>query len=245
MNNWNTFAKKYDALVGETGDVYHRTYINPVILKLAGDIKNKKVLDLACGQGYFSRILAKKGAKVTGIDITKNLLEMAEGKEEKEPLGIKYYRLDSGNLKRIKNNSFDIIISTMAFHDIKNIKATIKECSRVLKLNGRIIFSTLHPFRSIANMAKGRDGYYLKLEKYKSIVSVEHVFKGFGVTMYHRPLDLYLQEMFKNNFLVSNFFEISTEHHKGKKVVDSKLLAHKREMPIFLIVEGIKFKNKN
>ena len=64
--SWDEVAEDYHKTVGETGDSYHRTNVNPVIFDILGDIKNHSVLDLACGQGYLSRILARKGARVIG-----------------------------------------------------------------------------------------------------------------------------------------------------------------------------------
>ncbi|HOM78437.1 MAG TPA: hypothetical protein PLT50_04515, partial [bacterium] len=63
-SNWDRVAKEYDELVGDSGDFNHKTYINPVVLGILGNVKNYNVLDLACGQGYFSKILHSKGAHV-------------------------------------------------------------------------------------------------------------------------------------------------------------------------------------
>lgn len=67
MNNeWNRIAKEYDKIIDETGDIYHKTYLNPVILELLGNVKDKRILDLACSQGCFSRLLAKKRGNSDG-----------------------------------------------------------------------------------------------------------------------------------------------------------------------------------
>jgi 2-polyprenyl-3-methyl-5-hydroxy-6-metoxy-1,4-benzoquinol methylase len=241
MTQWNTVAEKYNDIVGENGDIYHKTYINPVILKLLGSIKGKKILDLACGQGYFSRILAKRGATVIGIDNSNKLLEIARVEENKKSIGLEYFCRDSARLQGIKNASLDIIVSNMSFHDIKNIKSTIKECSRVLKPKGRLIFSIPHPWRDSSSRTKDKQGHYLRVNRYKSIFSMEHFLEN-GVKAYHRPIDFYLQEFSKNNFVVSNFLEISVNHSFRKKIDDPAMIAHKQEIPSFLIVEVIKLK---
>jgi 2-polyprenyl-3-methyl-5-hydroxy-6-metoxy-1,4-benzoquinol methylase len=241
MTQWNQVANEYNALVGEAGDIYHSTYINPVILKILGNIKSKKILDLACGQGYFSRILVKRGAAVTGIDNSDELLEIAKAKENKKSICLEYFCRDSAKLQGIKNASFDIIVSNMSFHDIKNIKGTIKECARVLKTKGRLIFSIPHPWRDSSMRTKDEQGHYLRVTCYKSIFPMEHFLKN-EIKAYHRPIDFYLQEFSKNNFVVSNFFEISVKHSFGKKIDDPAMIAHKQEIPSFLIVEVIKLK---
>jgi|GEM_PF-4238798 len=70
---------------------------------------------------------------MTGIDNSKDLITIAREKSQKLP--ITYIVSDAAKLKDIKSDSFDGIVSNMAFMDIKNIADTIKECSRVLKKN--------------------------------------------------------------------------------------------------------------
>ena len=73
MKTWNDYAKDYNQKVWETGDLDHTETLNPVVFKLLWDVKDKKVLDLGCGQWYFSRLLTKQWASVTGIDISEYL----------------------------------------------------------------------------------------------------------------------------------------------------------------------------
>jgi len=133
MKTWNDYAKDYDKKVSETGDLDHRETLNPIVFKLIGNIKEKRILDLGCGQGYFSRKLTKQGAVVTGIDLSKNLIKIANQRNQEQELDIKYFVSDASDLKDLKKHNFDIVVSNMAFMDIKHIDKTIKECSRVLK----------------------------------------------------------------------------------------------------------------
>lgn len=239
MKTWNIIGSRYDALVGETGDINHKTYLNPVVLRLVGSIKDKKTLDLGCGQGYFSRILAKKGAQVVGIDLADKLLDIAKNKEK--PIGPTYFCRNAANLYGLKGNSFDIIVSNMAFNDISNIKGAIKECARVLRPTGKIIFSIPHPWRDLAQRKRDKAGYYLRVNRYKSAAAEKH-FLSDKLKFYHRPIDFYLQELFKNGFVVSNFLEIAIKHHHGEKIKSRALLRSKQEIPSFLVVEGTKLR---
>ena len=81
---WNDAAESWEDFV-RTGKDYHRDQINnPAAFNLIGNVKGLKVLDLACGEGYNTRILARKGAKVIGIDFSEKLVELA--KKEELPL---------------------------------------------------------------------------------------------------------------------------------------------------------------
>ncbi|MDH5185630.1 MAG: SAM-dependent methyltransferase, partial [candidate division WOR-3 bacterium] len=67
QKQWDKAAEAWADFV-RTGRDYSRFEMNnPAMFKLLGDIRGKKILDLACGEGYNSRIMASKGAKVTGV----------------------------------------------------------------------------------------------------------------------------------------------------------------------------------
>ncbi len=241
MKTWNIIASRYDALVGETGDINHKTYLNPVVLRLVGSIKGKKILDLGCGQGYFSRILAKKGAKVVGVDRADKLLAIAKTKTISPGIGPTYLCRDAVNLHGLKDHSFDIIVSNMALNDIADIKSAVGECARVLKLRGKFIFSIPHPWRDLAKRTRDKAGYYLRVDRYKGVAAEKH-FMSDKLKFYHRPIDFYLQEFFKNGFVISNFLEIAIKHHHGEKITERALLRSKQEIPSFLVVAGTKLR---
>lgn len=83
--SWNKSAKWYDKLVGDAGSEFHTHLIIPGVLKLLFPQKNEKILDLACGQGFFSVKLAKLGARVTGADMSPRLITMARDRSRGLP----------------------------------------------------------------------------------------------------------------------------------------------------------------
>ncbi len=123
---WSTFIRK--------GKDYYRDELNnPATFKLIGEVKGQRVLDVACGEGYNTRILARKDAKVMGIDFAENLIDLAKQEEAKEELGISYHVLDAANLdKEFTSNQFDLVTCFMALQDIK--LAVILHKSRVCRL---------------------------------------------------------------------------------------------------------------
>jgi len=135
------FAKKFSEgiLADELG-------YKPVILKVIGNVKGKIVLDLGCGNGKYSIILAKRGANVIAIDKSKHQIEIAKKRNSHHK--IKYSVVDGANLSEIKNESIDVIFMNFIIPDIEGKRKLIKifsETMRVLKPNGRLIFSTIHP----------------------------------------------------------------------------------------------------
>ncbi len=120
--------------------------LKPVNLKLIGSVKDKKILDLGCGDGRYSIIFAKKGAKVIGIDFSKYQLEIA--KRVNSHVDVKYIQGDVSKLVSIKNKSIDIIFMNLVVPDLDNIKKLFRvfsEAARVINSKGKFIFSVMHP----------------------------------------------------------------------------------------------------
>lgn len=242
MKTWNDYAKDYDQKVWETWDLDHRETLNPVVFKLLWDVKDKKILDLGCGQWYFSRLLTKQWANVTGIDISEDLIKIGNQRNQEQNLKIKYFISDAANLKNLKNNEFDIVVSNMAFMDIENIKETIAECSRVLKDNWFIVFSLINPIFWISERTKGDKGYFLKLMKYKTNSTITNENRGynFKTIHYHRPIGYYINTLVKNNFYITNYEEVSTKYFRGELIQDEEFFNFIQEFPSFLIIKAIK-----
>ncbi len=235
---WDNFAQGYDKIVGNTGNINHKTYLNPLVLKLLGNIKNKKVLDLACGNGYFSRILAKKKAIVTGVDYSKDLISIANSKNSNN--SVNFFVGSSSNMSFLKNNSFDFIVCNISFHDIKDIPKTINECSRVIKNKGKLIFSIPHPVFNLTEEIRKENKYFRQIGNYMSILELDNHFGLKGLKCYHRPIEYYMKNLFKNKFMVSGFYEISkkSSDRKEKRFQEKIYLDFKKEMPAFLIIEA-------
>lgn len=114
-------------------------------LKLLGNLKGKKVLEIGCGGAQCGVSMAKKGAKVIGMDISEEQLKFAKRLSEDNRVNITFYRGDIVNLSKIKSNSQDIVFSAFALQYVDNLKKCFKEVKRVLKKNGIFVFSLNHP----------------------------------------------------------------------------------------------------
>lgn len=240
--NWDIVADSYHSLVGDKGDFHHQTFLNPVVFKFLGQIKGKKIVDLACGQGYFSCLLAKKGAIVTGIDMSKKLINLAKDNASKRDT-VKYFVSDSAKMKQISNSSQDIIVSNMALHDIKNINGTIAECQRILKKTGTLIFSIPHPLRNLGTKGRDKIGYFWKMRHYGvNRIVPNKLYAEQGIVAYHRSLDYYLNLLIAHGFIVVGFREIYTTTNQPNRMKDQKYLEFKQEIPSFVIIKGVRNK---
>ncbi len=129
-----------------TGKDTCRDYLNnPAMFKLLGDIKGKRLLDLACGEGFNTRLMAGMGAQVVGVDFSEKMITLAKEEEAREPLGIEYDLSDAADLSMLGDDSIDVISCFMMFQDFEDIEEVTKELARVLKKDCHAVISMPHP----------------------------------------------------------------------------------------------------
>ena len=141
---WDENAENWTKLARLGYDRCRDLINSPAFFKILPDISQLKGLDIGCGEGYNTRIAAKKGAKMTAIDISKVFIKFANEAEEKEPLGIKY-QVASGTEFPFKDNDFDFAIATMSLMDIADNEKALAEAYRVVNFGGFFQFSIIHP----------------------------------------------------------------------------------------------------
>lgn len=154
---WNAMGDEWFELA-QTGEA-RNCFIMPNMLKFIGDVKGKKVLDLGCGEGGYSRELAKRGAELVSIDCSKKAIEYATKLACDENLQIQHFVRNSNDLFDIASEQFDIVLCSMMLMDCEDFEGTIREVVRVLKPGGRLFASVLHPcFDGNHDTGIGRQG---------------------------------------------------------------------------------------
>jgi SAM-dependent methyltransferase len=144
-SRYDAIAEWYDQSIGETGGSRFEGIEWPCLDRLLGDLRDRSVLDLACGQGFLSRILARRGARVIGIDLSVGLLDRARAREATNPLGIVYVQDDATVLASQPDSRFDLVICRYALMDIPDLTATCRAVARVLEPSGRFVATITHP----------------------------------------------------------------------------------------------------
>lgn len=154
---WNAMGDEWLELVrkGES----RNCFIMPNMLKFMGDVKGKRILDLGCGEGGYSRELTKRGARLVSVDCSKKAIEYAIAFAKEENLHIEHFVRNSNDLFDIESEQFDIVLCSMMLMDCEDFEGTLKEAVRVLKPNGRLFASVLHPcFDGNHEFGIGRQG---------------------------------------------------------------------------------------
>lgn len=232
---WNTSAAAWIRFVDE-GDVNRTHLLDPIMLELCGDVKDKQVLDIGCGEGRFCRMLNERDAHTVGVDCTAALIEEARRRD-----AVASYLIADATILPFPDSSFDLCISYIALVDIQDYRRAIAEMMRVLKPGGRVVFANLQPYAT-ANMqgwAKDAEGkkLYFPIDNYTSERTLVGKWRGIEVAQYHRPLRAIMQAFIEVGFVLSHYHEpVAT----AEAIREHPILADDLRVPCFVVMEWSK-----
>ena len=98
-----------------------------------------KVLDIGCGPGEFSILMALAGHDATGVDLTPAMLEQARANAKKYNVEVNFMNMDVQNLE-FEDETFDLVIARNVTWNLQDAEGFFKGCQRVLKKGGRIVY---------------------------------------------------------------------------------------------------------
>lgn len=186
VQEWSQISREAMAAHDPEGDFGRRHLLNPVLFRLLGDVSGKRVLDAGCGQGYLCRLLAARGARVTGIEPATSQVDYAMEQEQRMPLGITYWNAEIGR-QTDTDARFDAVVSNMVFMDIPAYEPAMHACINLLALDGHFVFSLQHPCFEEASTAWPGKGY-VEVREYLAEYATR---SRFGY-QFHRPLCSYI-----------------------------------------------------
>jgi len=138
---YDQIADFYDATAGKAVSDPATT----ALLRLAGEVSGMRLLDVACGQGRVARELARRGARVTGLDISAAMLVKARALEHAHPLGIGYLYGDATASGVLGGQVFDGAVCNYGLSDIDDLGGVLANIARLVRPGGWFVFSLLHP----------------------------------------------------------------------------------------------------
>lgn len=207
--------------------------------KILPDFEHKRVLDLGCGYGWHCLYAANQGANsVLGIDISEKMLAVAGDMNKHEKIK---YEISAMEDLDFPDNSFDVIISSLAFHYIKDFEALAENISSWLSPGGSFVFSVEHPvFTSYGT----QDWYYddkgnilhFPVDNYYYEGQREAVFLGEKVIKYHRTITTYLNTLLQNGFDIRHIIEPKPP----EDMLDIEGMKDEMRRPMMLLVSAQK-----
>jgi ubiquinone/menaquinone biosynthesis C-methylase UbiE len=209
-------------------------YERPTTLSLLPEVRDKRVLDAGCGPGVYTEWLTEHGAKVTAIDASDSMVQLAR-KRLGDRAEIILANLDMP-LDFLEDESFDMVLSPLVLDYVEDWNKTFKEFHRVLKKEGHLVFSVGHPFAE----------YLLhKPESYFTTEAVEYTWRGFGFSVrmpyYRRPLGKLTDSLAGAGFVIERIVEpFPSEEFKLKDPEHYEKLCRE---PGFMCVRAMKREN--
>lgn len=237
---WDMLADRYHHLVGSPSDALRMHLLYPELIKLLGNIQAKNILDIGCGSGHMAEFMARQGANVYAFD-TPCMVELATmGK--KHP-NLHYLAHNATEDFPYHDRFFDIITCTLVLMDMVEIENTLKDTKRVLKENGKVIISILHPCFT-PPVGRFRRGLWGRIHHTFAHFIVNHYFSEtpstkalFGengplTNYYPRTLSTYAQLFKQAGFVIDNMIEPRPNNEFKRKYPQFFQAEH---IPIFLI----------
>ncbi|NYB75618.1 class I SAM-dependent methyltransferase [Sedimentibacter hydroxybenzoicus DSM 7310] len=236
----NTFFQKYSQMSrsqkGLQGAGEWET-----LRRLLPDFKGKRVLDLGCGYGWHCIYAMENGASsAVGVDISRKMLETA--KEKTYFPEIEYICRPIEEVD-FPEESFDIILSSLALHYVVDYENLIKKIYKMLKHGGNLVFTVEHPvFTAYGTQEwhynENGEILHFPVDNYYYEGKRTAVFLGEKVIKYHRTLTTYLNTLLMNGFTIKNI----VEPQPPQDMMDVPGMKDEMRRPMMLIVSARKIK---
>jgi SAM-dependent methyltransferase len=178
LNDYDSFAEAYAD--DSESNLINGYYCRPAILDLAGAVAGRRILDIGCASGAVFEALRDRGAMVTGIDSSAEMVKLAR---QRLGDGADLRQADLGDPLPFPGGAFDDVIASLVLHYLEEWTAPLAELRRVLTPGGRLIMAVNHPY---VFKLMFPDADYFEIQPW----SAENTFSGQQavLTTWHRPL---------------------------------------------------------
>ncbi|GAB4211659.1 MAG: class I SAM-dependent methyltransferase [Roseiflexaceae bacterium] len=218
---WDQNAALWDSTIGDSGNRFHRTIVEPAVLALLALAPGETVLEIACGNGAFARTMAALGVQVVASDFSAKLLEYA--RQRTDSPSVTYALVDATSeeqLLALGAGRFDAAVCNMGLMDMAAVEPLFAALGCLLKPGGRFVFAVQHPcFNSngASKTVEQRDQngaivteYAIKVTRYATPWAERAIgIAGQAVPHYifHRPINLLLKAGFQAGFVLDGLEE--------------------------------------
>jgi 2-polyprenyl-3-methyl-5-hydroxy-6-metoxy-1,4-benzoquinol methylase len=174
----------------------------PPLLALLGDITGCRVLDAGCGEGYLARVLAAREARVTGIDLSPRLIELAR---VKNPTGDIDYRVaDLSQPVPGIAGRFDAVASYLVLNDVQDYRGFAATLAALLKPGGRAVLALNNPYGAVAGRHVADYFSSGTASPYRGLWEA-----GIKTYNYHRTLEDYLDAILSQGLHLTKLADIA------------------------------------
>ncbi len=204
VRSWQASAAAYIAFQ-DANDRNRTMLLDPVMLDLCGDVRGQRMLDVGCGEGRFCRMLAERGATVTGIDPMAEMIAASRARGGRSD----NYILAGAETLPFADASFDLAVSYITLVDIFDYASAIREAARVLRPGGRFVVANLNFVTASQGWQRDDDGnrLYHRIDRYADEWPQTYEWSGMRIVNWHRPLANYMSAFLGANLILRDFHE--------------------------------------
>jgi len=235
---WAVFAPEWIARSEEHRDNAREGLLDDWMLEIIGEVSGLDVIDLGCGEGRFSRMLADRGAHTLGIDLQPVFVAYAERRKSDRE---RYELGDIQHLDGVSSNRFDIAVSYITLVDVPDQRAAIGEAFRVLRPRGRFVVCTLSPMASAWlthgpwHVDERGANLHFVLDDYTNEGPRRIVWRsGHEITNFHRMLSTTVNHFLDAGFVLRRLHEPVPDEEQLARFPENKDM---RRVPVFTIFE--------
>jgi SAM-dependent methyltransferase len=246
---WDANALAWVELSRAGFDVYRDLVNTPAFFAILPDVRGLFGLDLGCGEGHNTRLLASAGAELVALDVSERFLAAASDSRS----GIRYVRAD-GAVLPFADTSFDFVTAFMSLMDVADPETTLVEVARVLRTGGFVQFSVVHPVtgtpvrRWVENDAGEREALAIGAYFYEGPLSEEWIFSAapeelrrrhrpFTITYARRTFSGWIHAVLDAGLVIE---AVDEPHADDKTAHEHPEVADTRIAPYFLVLRARK-----
>jgi ubiquinone/menaquinone biosynthesis C-methylase UbiE len=240
--SWESVSGWYGEYMGKQGGDYQRDIVFPGAMHLLAPKKDGHYLDLACGQGAFTKMLASKSSQVDGLDASKSLIDLAKKNATKNMRFLVGDATDFAH--QFSTTKFDGIVCNLAIQNIDPLGPVFADATRILKSGGVLVLTMNHPaFRQPRQSGWGWDEerklQYRRVDKYLGeyempIIAHPGSAPHVKTYSYHRPLASYMTELAKHGFMIDALEEWASNKNSDSGPRAKAENIARAEIPLFL-----------
>lgn len=246
--SWDDVADWYRQVGSQRGpDLAART-LYPELLRLLGRVDDRRALDVGCGPGAFARLLAHRGARVLGVDLSPRMIEHARADALAAGIGedrLRFEVADALGAPGLPRGPFDLVTFVLSLQNMEDPAPALRNAARVLVPGGRVALALNHPaFRNPGATHWGWDPQagvqFRRVDAYKSRRKVEiQIHPGSDPEQtrpsFHWPLEILFGALRAAGLRVIDLAEPVSDRvsEGGRAQAENRARA---EIPLFLVI---------
>jgi SAM-dependent methyltransferase len=214
------------------------TMEKPIILELMGEFSNQRILDLGCGDATFGHEALTKGCQTyLGVEGSSKMVDAARQVLEGTAGTVVNATIENWDFPV---QAFDLVVSRLVLHYVKDIDTIFRQVHRTLSMNGRFVFSVEHPV--ITSCDRGWQGIGKRqdwlVDDYFDPGQRITSWMGGQVIKYHRTIENYFASLQRAGFQVESLHEAEPRAEQFGN--DNETYQRRKRIPLFLILAGRK-----